>query len=87
MNIELYTKQNCSYCVKAKALLEKLGHDYTTIDVSAGSIDDQVLAREKLIDRVVELTGDAPRTMPQIIIDGKHIGGYKEMANFFYSED
>jgi len=80
MFVELYTKSQCSYCVQAKNLLERemIGAEIT--DVSAGSIEDQVLARERLIDRVVNATGTPPRTMPQIFIDGEHVGGYDDLV-------
>lgn len=71
MNAELYTKPNCPYCVKAKALLEKHGISYVERDA--------VAEREQLIERVTNDTGNAPRTVPQIYLDGAYIGGYDQL--------
>lgn len=76
---EVYSKDNCQYCVKAKNLLTNKGEEFTVIDVSAGSIDDQVLARELLINRVVETAGITPRTMPQIFRDNEYVGGFDDL--------
>lgn len=71
MNAEIYTKPNCPYCVKAKALLEKHGIAYVE--------HDAVAEREQLIERVTNDTGNAPRTVPQIYLDGAYIGGYDQL--------
>lgn len=76
---ELYTKPNCPYCVRAKALLEQKGIRY--VELSA------VEKREELIERVTTDTGNAPRTVPQIYLNGKYIGGYDQLyAHFNKSE-
>jgi glutaredoxin 3 len=54
--------------VRAKALLESRGIDYEEI-----SLDDDPEFRQKLFD----LTGGW--TVPQILIDGRPIGGYREL--------
>jgi glutaredoxin 3 len=67
--VELYTTEYCPFCVRAKALLKSKGVNYEEIDVT----DDAAL-REKMI----ELSGGR-RTVPEIFIDGKIIGGYEEL--------
>ncbi|HUL05254.1 MAG TPA: glutaredoxin 3 [Candidatus Acidoferrum sp.] len=67
--IEIYTTMLCPYCYRAKKLLAQHGADFTEIDVMA----DQDLRRE-----MVERSGGR-RTVPQIFIDGKHIGGCEEL--------
>ncbi|HTY54729.1 MAG TPA: glutaredoxin 3 [Candidatus Binataceae bacterium] len=67
--IEIYTTEYCPFCVRAKALLKSKGVTFEEIDVS----DDQE-ARE----RMIELSGGR-RTVPEIFIDGKIIGGYDEL--------
>jgi glutaredoxin 3 len=69
MDIRMYTTQWCGYCVRAKALLESLGLRYEEIEC-----DDEAGFREKLLT----LTGGF--TVPQIVIDGRPIGGYTELA-------
>lgn len=67
--VEVYSTQYCPFCVRAKALLKNKGIAFTEIDVSR----DPAL-REKM----VELAGGR-RTVPEIFINGKIIGGYDEL--------
>jgi glutaredoxin 3 len=66
--IEMYTTRWCGYCVRAKALLDSRGLDYEEI-----SLDDDPSFRQRLLD----LTGGW--TVPQILVDGRPIGGYTEL--------
>jgi glutaredoxin 3 len=68
--IEMFTTPSCPYCVRAKRLLQERGLAYEEIDVSG---DDDLRAR------VMERAGGR-RTVPQIFIDGRSIGGYEELA-------
>jgi glutaredoxin 3 len=67
--IEVYTTAYCPYCVRAKRLLQERGLQYEEFDVEA---DDA------LRTQVIERSGR--RTVPQIFIDGRTIGGYEELA-------
>jgi glutaredoxin 3 len=64
----MYTTAWCGYCVRAKALLDAKGVDYEEI-----RLDDDPAFRQKLLD----LTGGW--TVPQILLDGRPIGGYTEL--------
>lgn len=76
MNIKIFYKENCSYCVRAKMLLKSKGLQYEQYLVDTTSQLD--------IDRVKKELGiDNFKTVPQISIDGKHIGGYNELKEFF----
>jgi glutaredoxin 3 len=66
--IELYTTRWCGYCVRAKTLLDAKGLEYEEIN-----LDDDPGFRQKLFD----LTGGW--TVPQILIDGRPIGGFTEL--------
>jgi glutaredoxin 3 len=66
--IRVYSTRWCGYCVRAKALLESKGIEYEEI-----SLDSDPAFRRKLFD----LTG--AWTVPQILIDGRPIGGYTEL--------
>jgi glutaredoxin 3 len=67
--VEMYTTAWCPYCARARALLEQKGVDYTNID-----IDEAPRRRGAMIRR-------APRpAVPQIFIDGEHVGGSDELA-------
>ena len=67
--VEIYSTLFCPYCARAKSLLEKKGVDFINIDV----IEDT--ARR---DEMVERSGGR-QTVPQIFIDGEHIGGSDEL--------
>lgn len=66
--VTVYTTKICPYCVRAKMLLQRKGVAYDEIDVS----QDQEM-RLKL----VALTRQ--RTVPQIFINDRHIGGCDEL--------
>jgi len=64
----MYTTAWCGYCVRAKALLDGKRIEYDEIN-----LDDDPQFRQKLLQQ----TGDW--TVPQILIDGRPIGGYTEL--------
>ncbi len=66
--VQVYSTRWCGYCVRAKALLESRGIEYEEL-----SLDGDPAFRRKLFD----LTGGW--TVPQILIDGRPIGGYTEL--------
>jgi len=68
MQIKMYTKSYCSYCYAAKNLLVKRGLAYEEI-----SLSDNAIAAQEMHD----LTGGS--TVPQILINGRPIGGYTEL--------
>lgn len=67
--VEIYTGMFCGYCAAAKRLLQKKGVDFEETDVTmtAG-------ARETMMKRA-----NGGRTVPQIFIDGEHIGGCDDL--------
>jgi glutaredoxin 3 len=69
--IEIYTKQLCPYCTRAKSLLTRKGADYEEIDISMGGP-----RRAEMIERSGGRT-----TVPQVFIDGAHIGGSDDLAS------
>jgi glutaredoxin 3 len=68
--IEIYTKAFCPYCSRAKALLSSKGVDYEEFDITMGGPK-----RQEMIQRA-----DGRTTVPQIFIDGKHVGGSDDIA-------
>lgn len=67
--IEIYTTPWCSYCLAAKRLLERKGLSYEETDVSGDS-----RLRQEMTQRA-----NGRRTVPQIFIKGRHIGGSDEL--------
>jgi len=68
--VEIYTQPWCPYCVRAKALLDRKGVAYTETEAPHGSA-----ARAESIRRAGGRT-----SVPQIFIDGRHIGGSDDLA-------
>jgi len=68
----IYSTATCPYCVLAKRLLDEKKIPYTEIRVD---LDDS----ER--DKMISLTGR--RTVPQVFIDDKHIGGYDDLYAYF----
>lgn len=68
--VEIYTKFTCPYCFRAKALLTKKGVDFDETEVSMGGEP-----KAQMIRRAGGRT-----TVPQIFIDGQHIGGSDDLA-------
>jgi glutaredoxin 3 len=67
--VEVYTTSYCPFCDRAKALLRRKGVKFQEIDVT-----DEPELREVMTTRA-----GGRRTVPQIFIDGKIIGGYEEL--------
>jgi glutaredoxin 3 len=68
--VEIYTKAWCGFCTRAKRLLEEKGVDFVEYDVTMGGPEKEEMLQRK---------PDA-RTVPQIFIDGKSIGGSDDLA-------
>lgn len=68
----IYSAANCHFCERAKQLLQAKGMAYTEIRVDLDETE-----REKMIAR------SGRRTVPQIFIDDKHIGGCDDLHAFF----
>ncbi|CNH89188.1 glutaredoxin 3 [Yersinia thracica] len=66
--IEIYTKVTCPYCHRAKALLNSKGAAFHEI-----AIDNDPAKREEMIAR------SGRTTVPQVFIDGQHIGGCDDL--------
>ena len=73
MEIIIYSKNNCVFCNKAKHLVKSLGLDYT----------EKKLEEFDSPQAMLEDIGKQVRTMPQIKIDGKLVGGYNQLVEYF----
>jgi glutaredoxin 3 len=65
--IEMYASMWCGFCHRAKALLKMKGVEFTEYDADSGTARREMMAR------------GGGRTVPQIFIDGKPIGGCDEL--------
>lgn len=70
MKVEIYTRNTCMFCTKAKTWFKEHNIPYDEIDVSATA--DFSAMKEKL----------GATTVPQILIDGHLIGGYDTLMDY-----
>ena len=63
--VEIYTGPLCAFCDRAKALLNKKGVSFKEINLASDP---------NQMDEMIKKT-NGMRTIPQIFIDGHHIGG------------
>ena len=68
--ITMYTTGWCPYCMRAKALLGRKG-----IAVREINVEDDPAFREQMLAR-----SGGRRTVPQIFIGERHVGGFDELA-------
>jgi glutaredoxin 3 len=69
-NIEIYSSDFCPFCSRAKNLLRNKGVEFTEIGV-----DGDPAVRQQMVER-----SGGGRTVPQIFIDDKPIGGSDELV-------
>ena len=67
--VEIYTTATCGYCRRAKMLLEKKGAAFIEY-----AVDAEPGRREEMMARA-----PGARTVPQIFIDGKSVGGCDDL--------
>ena len=73
MKIIIYSKPNCVYCDKSKALVKGLGMTY----------EEKMFGKDyKSPEELYQAVGKQVRTMPQIKIDDVLIGGYNQLVEF-----
>jgi glutaredoxin 3 len=68
--VEMYTTMWCGYCARARGLLQKKGVAFEDIDV-----ESDTAKRTEMVQRAHGGT-----TVPQIFIDGVHVGGSDDLA-------
>lgn len=76
MRAIVWSKDNCPYCVQAKNLLSQKGIEYIE-----HKIGDGTWTKEHLLEAVPDA-----RTVPQIFLDGEHVGGFTELRARFLAE-
>lgn len=68
--VEMYTTAFCPYCVMAKQFLQRKGLDFEEVRV-----DTDPARRDEMLVR-----SDGRRTVPQIFIEGHHVGGFDDLV-------
>ena len=72
MKIEIFSGPGCNYCESAKRLLDEKKKSYVDYDIV-----DKPEHREELLRRLPRI-----RAIPQIFINGQHVGGYDDLCLF-----
>ena len=75
MKIVIYSKNNCQFCTKAKHLVKTLGLEYVEKSLEKDFDSNPI--------KLIEDIGKTVRTMPQIKIDDKLVGGYNQLIEYF----
>lgn len=68
--VEIYTKRTCGFCHAAKRLLTAKGVSFAEVDIL-----DYPGKRPEMIQRA-----NGRSTVPQVFIDGTHVGGFDDLA-------
>ena len=68
----MYTRPTCFWYVRAKHLLESKGISYRDLDINN---DD--------LRKELKIKAPGIKTIPQIFKDGKRIGGYEDLVEYF----
>ena len=75
MTYYILTREDCKWCDKAKALLDEKGLGYQALSYT----------EHPILSKLIKLT--SIKTVPQIWLDNKHIGGYSELYNSFFESE
>ena len=72
MNIQIYTKPNCTYCVQAKDLMSKCGLQY----------EEFTIGIRITVEELIEHLKRNVKTVPQIVIDKEVVGGFNHLKEY-----
>ena len=73
MEAKMYSTPQCSWCDRVAKMLEEYDVNVEKIDVSGS---------KELIKEMQEAAGEKVTSVPQVVVDGKYIGGYTEVERF-----
>lgn len=73
MKAKIYTKNNCTFCVQAKTLMNIRGIEFEELNMETNPA-----VRDELFEKAAALNV-VPRTVPQIWVDDSYVGGFQEL--------
>ena len=76
INVIVWSKTNCAFCLKAKHLLKDKNIEF----------EERLIGQKWSREQLLEMVPDA-RSVQQIIIDGKVIGGYNDLVKYINTLD
>lgn len=88
MFAEIYTKDDCSFCIKAKDLFDQQHVEYKEFIISPGFGEKEPKANQQYVTKA-QLLEKVPgaKSVPQIWLNGNYVGGYTELAAFFNNQE
>lgn len=72
MNVLIYSKAGCTFCDRAKMLMQEKGIQFNESKIGVN------ITREEFME-----TFPGVQTLPHIIVDGSTVGGYQQLVEFF----
>ena len=79
MDIVIYTKPNCPWCVKAKELMKNLHLEYSEKILDVDYTRDEL---RELVNGSAPVSMTPPLTVPQIFVYNKRVGGYEDFVEY-----
>ena len=75
MEITIYTNEGCIWCTRTKELMARASQEYTEVNWSKITIEEQNNMKKKLGDKLV--------SFPVVFIDDEFVGGLVDVAKLF----
>ena len=76
MKAQVFSNQSCAWCDRAVAYMTEKDIDVERIEIITED------GYKRLLDSVGETIGRDIKRVPQIIIDGKYVGGYQDAVDY-----
>lgn len=76
MKAVMWSKDNCTYCVQAKKILE-----LNNVEIEVRHLDGVKWTKDQLLEAV-----PTARTVPQIFINDEYIGGFNEVVKYLETQ-
>ena len=76
MHFEVYTKPGCPYCTRIKQVLESKSYSFTELEL------DKHFSRRDFARMF-----DTGSTFPQVIMDGKNLGGCTDTVKYLQEQN
>ena len=76
MKAQVFSKPSCAWCDRAVAYMTEKDIDVERIEINTED------GYKRLLDSVGETIGRDIKRVPQIIIDGKYVGGYQDAVDY-----
>ena len=73
MEAKVYSTPRCSWCDRVARMLEEHGSTIEKIDVSES---------KELLKEMQKAAGEKVTTVPQVVVDGKYVGGFTETERY-----